>query len=318
MKKIKLFLLTAICIAMASSSAFAQTTKDEENASNAVAKYLKTLGYNAQIDTRDYSVNFYAKDTEKTFFWITFKEDKKSIIYTLHRRPIKMQTDQDTEEEVQRKLKYAVSASDIMNQLFPFKTYVIENRVEFVFDNYSTSPDEYVKVFPAIFKTMQNIGKDFKTYYDQVKAENPVNEIVVPQDKNSFGNANQGTMLDVTDIEFRVVDKNKNMISDYNKGIRKQTVNYIQPRLTVKTIDKGTYTIGYVIYDQNGKKLVPSTGDERSAITTVDITKKQKNPSQIELDIFGSSDGKIWKPGEYRVEFFENNVKIGEATFDVI
>lgn len=309
--------MAAICLLMAGGSASAQTAA-EKKASAVVTDYLNRLGYGPQIDPKDNSVNFYAKDKDKTFYWITFDETSPGIIYTLHRKPIKMQSENDTPEQVVRKTKYAAIAANRLNAEAQYKTYVKDTRVDFVFSNFASSPEEYVKIFPGAFKSMQNIAKDFKKLYDEAKNENPVNEIIVPQPNNNVAAPKQGVPLEVTGYDFRVVD-GKTVISDYGKPIRKSGIKYIQPCIYVKSPDKGVYDFGVVIYDPTGKKLIPTQGAYRSIMTTIEITKKEKNKEvPIELDVFGTDDGSIWQNGEYKVEFYENNLKIGETTFNIL
>lgn len=318
MKRIKSLILAAICILVATGSAFA-VSPGIKNAQNALSSYLKRQGYNSQIDNSDNSVNFQYKGY---LFYVTFEENGSGILYTLHRRAIKMESGPDDKRA--RRLENATLAANYMNANYPYKTYVNGTRVDFVYPTYAATPEDYIKAFPTILRSMDNIQKNFDRFYDVAKvkndsihqfwAKNDTSVLVVPQ-RRIQGVTNPQSLTVTGPVDFKVIDANGSTLADYGQSIRKSDLRYIQPRITLSANKKGTYHIGVVIIAPNGKMLVPSMRDNRTMITTKEIDKK---PTTVELDSFGSEDGKFWLPGEYKVMFYEDNHLLKETSFNVL
>lgn len=318
MKRIHSLILVAMCMIMATGSAFA-ISPAVRGAQMAVKNYLTKQGYTSQIDDKDNSVNFRFNNS---LFYVTFEETGSGILYTLHRTAIKFE--QGPSDANARRLENATVAANYLNGHYPYKTYVNGNRVDFVYPVFATSPEDYIKAFPTLLKSMTNIKENFDRYYKVAKtrndsihqfwARNDTSVIVVPQQK--VQGANTPPSLTVSGVpDFRIIDANGAVLTNYGESIRKSELKYIQPSITLTATKKGTYHIGVVIIAPNGKTLVPNMRDNRTIITTKEIDKK---PTTVELDSFGSPDGKFWEAGEYKVIFYEGNNILKETSFNVL
>lgn len=317
MKTSRFFLSLLMCMFLV-GNAFALTPK-EKAAQTALRKYLQDNNVNSKIDSRDNSVNFQYKSK---LFWVTFQENSKGVLYTLHRSPIKMESEKQSREKNARRNEIAIVASNYMNAGNDYKAYVSDNRVEFVFPVFAATPEDYTKVFMNILMSMDNVQDDFDRNYTRAKmftdsvhrywSNNDTSVIIVPQNNTQFVSSNN---LTISKVDFRIVDAQGKAISNYGESIRKSEIRFIQPQITVEASKKGMYHIGVEIKTPDGKKLLPSKNTMRTILTTVEVDKK---PKAIELGTFGSSNGSFWKAGEYKVTFFEDGNIIKTTTFTVL
>lgn len=320
MKKIYSILMVAICGLFAAPDSSA-ITRAEHEAQTAVNDYVRSLGWEAKIDKSDNSVNFRRKDI---LYWITFEEKEKGILYTLHRKTIKMDSENLEKEKIAQRVEISVIASNFMNNKFPFKTFVNGSKVEFVFPVFAATPEDFNKVFQSMLNTMVDLQKEFDRSYDRAKLvsdsihdywrNNDPKQLVIPQPGNEDA-PESGNNLTITSVDFKVVDYNRNNISGYGENIRKADIKFIQPMVKVQAAKKGKYEIGMCIYTPDGKMLVPYRGAKRTSVTTVDVTTK---PEYKELNDFGDKDGTFWSAGEYKVVFYEDNRVIKETSFNVL
>lgn len=320
MKRIKSLILTAICVVLAAGSASAFTSA-ERAAQLAVNNYLKKQGYSTKIDDKDQSVNFQYKSN---LFWVTFEESNNGVLYTLHRRPLKLDDEnKDDKEKLARQIEIAMIAADWVNSKYAYKTFVTGSRINFEFPTFASTPDDYIKVFPSVLKALAPAKDNFDAQWKKAKersdsihnywASNDPNTIVVPQLNPQVKQASNN--LIVTGVDFKVVDEGGRDISGYGQSIRKSDIRYIQPQITIQAPKKGMYNIGMLIVDPEGKKLLPEAKANRTSVTTVEIDKK---PTTVELNSFGSKSGSFWKAGEYTVTFYDGDQEIKRTTFTIL
>lgn len=319
MKKIFILISILSCILFGELSSSALTVAEEE-ALNAVKNFLNRRGTETQIDKSDNSVNFRKKDI---LYWVTFKEENKGMLYTLHRKTIKMVSENEDMEKNSRRIENATIASNYMNNMFPFKTLVNGSKVEFVFPIFAATPDEYLNVFQSVLNSMSDLQKDFDYCYDRAKlytdsvhnywSQNDTSLLVIPQ--KNINTVKNGKNFKITTVDFKIVDENGNDISNYGESIRKSDIKFIQPEVTAYAVKKGIYHIGMVIITPSGKTLVPEANANRTSTTVVELNTK---PTVVELNGFGSPDGDFWTAGEYKVIFYEDNRIIKETSFNVL
>lgn len=326
MKKLFKFFPALLCMLVVSNSASA-ITGTERAAQQSLKNYLTTNNVNCKIDNSDESVNFQYKNI---LYWVTFKEQNGGMLYTLHRAPIKMESEKAGQKEAdKRRIEIATYTSNILNNKYAYKTYVNNNRVEFEFPVFAATPEEYNKVFMKLLRTMENSKADFDAYYKTAKLkvdsihrywqENDTSTLIIPQQGIQVKAKDENT-LKIEGVEFRVVDAMGNVISDYGKSIRKSEIKYIQPMVLVSASKKGIYHIGVVIktpakYGRAPKTLLPDAEATRTLISTVEVDKKAKD---IELGKFGSNDGKFWEAGDYEVIFYQDGNEIYKTSFSVL
>lgn len=327
MKKTVLAIVTLLCMAFVADSAFAFTAA-EKNAQKALSEYLTNRSIANQLSDKDNSVNFLVtektnKKTEDILYWVTFEEKGNNILYTMHRRPVKMV---HPNPEVQnRDIEQATYAANMINADNPFKAYVKDGRIEFVYPMLAATPADYFKVFTTQMNSLRDAKSEFDRNIRRAKvttdsihnywATNDTSIIVVPQNKVS--NVQSGKSLKITSADFRNVGADGTVKSGYNENIRKDNVMFIQPKITVTSETTGNFRIGVKIITPKGKVLKPSRESFMTILTPTEIKKKGK-PIEIELDSFGIKDGSIWQAGEYRVLFYEDDREIFSTTFNIL
>ena len=330
MKTIKSLIVAALLGLFITNTANALNPA-ETFAQTAFRQYLTSIGIANDIDKKDNSVNFLQRENrDDVLYWVTFESvGNANILYTLHRRPIKMESTESTAEKNARRIEIASLAVNYMNANNPFKAYVNGNKVEFVYPILASSPDDYAKVFKKALESMKNAKKSYDACHERAKiktdsihnywTENNPNTIVVKQ--NGSAATQQSNNLTISSVEFRNVNDKNTVISDYGQSIRKSELQFIQPQVTIKATSKGVYHIGVVIITPDGKTLVPSNDTKRTILTTTEVDKKDK---AIDLGIFGAKGGKLsndkdlWQAGEYQVIFYENDREIKRTSFNVL
>lgn len=319
MKRIIHVFTVLICMISTVNVAYA-VTQAERDAQAAFRAYLSSKRVNSKIDDKDNSVNFQYKNK---LFWVTFKESGGVMLYTLHRAPIKMESDKQSREMNARRIENATIATSYLNAKTDYKAFVNGSRVEFVFPVFAANTEEYSKVFMTILKNMESVQEQFDKCYKVAKhtsdsihnywSQNDTSIIVVPQPSSEQIASTKN--LAISKVDFRIVDENGNPISEYGESIRRSDIKFIQPQITVKASKKGLYHIGVVITTPRGKKLLPSQNSVRTMISTVEVDKKGK---AIDLGSFGSKTGDFWRAGEYKVSFYEDGNLIKTTTFNVL
>lgn len=326
MKNLKT-LFVFLCLLVGTNSIFA-ILPEERQAQLAVKEYLEKQRYNPQIDDTDNSVNFYRSEKIKgnnkdILFWITFEKVQDGVLYTLHRKPIKMESENSSPEENARRIENSVVAANLLNNKTPFKTFVNVSKVEFVYPVCSPTPADYVRMLPYLIKSMSDIEGKYDECHRRAKVINDSihdywknfdpTALVIPQNKEVMAKVNPN--ISITGVDFRVVDDNGNIISDYGNNIRKADIKFIQPRIKVSSTREGNYGIGMLITTPDGKRLLSSPTAKLTSVTNVEVKKKA---AEVELNGFGSVDGAYWVPGEYKVTFYENNIPVKETSFNVL
>lgn len=315
MKNFKLLLLlAAVMFGFMSASAI---NVNELQAQNEVKNYLTRQGFTVEIDDTDNSVMFRQQDI---LYWITFQGERggNGVLYTLHRRPIKLRADKDDDDAANRKNEVAIIAANTLNRTMKYKTFVKDCRVDFVFPMYASTPQEYIKQLRDVLESMLNIKKEFTQAFDRSKSvadsihkfwnQNDTARVILPQkqsakelktvnikiNKVSIGSANSNS-----------VDSDRELIVPFDGILQSRNCQYIVERLSISAESTGECVIGVKIFNPQGKFLAPT----KEAVYTVELpieVKKGKKDMEIEMPGFGTTDSNFWKPGVYRMEIYEN------------
>lgn len=313
------FLLAAIC----SLGVYAQRaylSEEQEKAQTSLIKYLRLKKYSPSIDPSDQSVCFKSGDI---LYWVTFDGNTSPLLYTLHRRPIRFGNNED--KDISRRREVAEKAANMVCAERTVKAFLNNNKVEFCFPIYAATPEDFQQVFSSALAAFKNIKKSFDTNY--AKARVKVDSIhnywcnldttIVVVKQNNQSTVRTQKMLDIQSISVRVVDDDGSVISDYDKGIRKSSCEFLQERIEVTAQKAGVYKIGVKLYDPNGKLLVPDENARFTTITTIEIKKAGKAEIH-ELLKFGSQDKDIWQAGEYKVKFYEDDTEIFSDAINIL
>lgn len=322
MKNFKvLVLLVTLMAAAFGVKAQPQMTVAERSAQKAVVDYLKHQGFETEIDNSDNSVLFKQSDV---LYWITFKGNTSGVLYTLHRRPIKLNgNDKDAVRANIRKEK-AIAAANMVNRKEPYKVTVTDGRVNFSFPVFSSTPAEYISQLTNVFNTMKNAKQEFdkayegnaKLYTDSIHnywASNDTSRVILPQKMLGVNKKNHAEMA-VSKVEFASINGNGKSLVPYGGQLLQPNVQYLSEKIAITPTATGLFYIGVKLYDPDGKLIVANKESEFTTVTEFDVKKANKS-YEVELEPFGTSNYNFWRPGSYTIEIYDADVLVRKDVF---
>jgi len=325
MKNFRSLIATLVCVLLFGSTLYAQAEINdaERMAQKSMMEYLRSKGFAPTIDKADQSVNF---KKSNVLYWITFDGNASTMLFTLHRKPIKFTMDKDGQNKVNQKRELALYAANKITATNQYKAFLNGSRVEFIYPIYAKSADEYQTVFPKVLNAMSNIRESFDRNYKAAKLvvdsihnywANVDTAHVVLEQKTIANDIKAQRNLTITGISVRNVSSNGYVLSDYDEGIRKSKCQYIQEKIDLKATKSGMYKIGLQIVNPKGKILIPHKGATYTTVTTIDVPKANKE-IEVELLRFGTDAPDFWQPGEYKIYLFEDDNVIYDDAFNVL
>lgn len=322
MKNFKLIMLVAF-VALGCNMANALSVA-ELQAQKYVAKYLTDAGFTVEIDKDDDSVNFNQSGVN---YWITFKNGENGILYTLHRRPIKMRSASDDDETALRLTEKATYAANDVNRKRPYKVTVKDARVDFTFPVYASTPEEYTKMLLSIITPMYSCKEDFDKAFEHNKVtvdsihnywsyKDP-NAIILPQQKTKVVHKEKpGLKASKTNFASLSAPEKGEVLINYDTPLTQGKCKYLTEKFTVTSDTPGTYTIGFKLYNPDGKLIVPAKNAQFTTITEVEIKKAGKE-TEVTLTPFGTDNTSFWVPGVYLYELYDGDAKMLEDVFSI-
>lgn len=291
----------------------------EKSARDAMIRFLTERNYVCEIDPKDESLNF---KYNGNLHWITFESTEDNmVLYTMHRAPLLMTKESDSEEKANISVENGVFAANLVTAKNPYKAFLQGKKIEFQFPTFASSPEEYQKVMFTILRSMNNSKVSFN---DEMKEAQEVNDsihgywlydvggkYVLPADKSNTANSH----IRVTNVEFQNVDKNGKVITPYGTPLYGQEMMYLMPKVGIQPKDKnkGDYILTVNIFTPDGRMMVR---DLQQKETMQSIISVKKNDTQyFELPTVGDDYYQIWTPGIYIVQIFENSTPIYEQKF---
>lgn len=294
----------------------------QKKAQRSLIEFLRSKHYTPVIDSNDESVCFKKGDV---LFWITFEGNSSPLLYTLHRKGIKFTNDNKGGNSNLRRREVAEKAANRVCAQGVVKAYSNGNRVNFSLPMYAATPEAFEQVFSESMAAFDRIKDTFDSNYNKERVvvdsihsywyDIDTTVVVVPQ--NNAPEVARQRNLTIKSFSARVVDAGNAVLSDYDKSIRKSNCHYLQERVEVTAKNDGVYKLGVKLYTPDGKLLVPYKDARFTTITTIDIQKANK-PATFELLKFGSDKGDIWKAGEYKIEFYEDDTKIYTDAINIL
>lgn len=316
--------ILSLIILFATSGKAVALNAFEQNAQKQMNDYLRSHNYETRIMKDDNSINFMVGEN---IYWLTFKGDASGVLYTLHRRPIRLGEKNTSRTELNRLREKALNAAASMNAANDYKAYLKGNQVEFEFPVYATSPVEYQKVFNKVLSSLKRISMaDFES--EMKKATHTTDSIhrywenyapdkfVVrqPAYSNKPVIKPKGRVMASNPV-VRSVDMGGRVLIPYGEIIYQDKMQFIQPRLTVMTDKPDTYRMSVKIINPDGKTMVSAKDDDMTLILPVEIGKKEK---EIEFGTFGSTNNSTWKPGKYTLVFFSEGEEVARQTVNIL
>lgn len=315
-----LVIFAALLCCLAARAQRVKLNEAQKKAQTVIMTSLRAINYSPTIDTNDQSVCFKKGDL---LYWITFEGKSSPLLYTIHHKPIKFSLDNGN--DLSRRREVAEKAANMVNSRLTVKASMTGSRVNLSFPMYAASPEDFTRVLPACLDAFSSVRKEFDECYKiaRVKTDSihdywtnvDTMTVVVPQ-KNVAEAASQRN-LTISSISVRVVDDGNNVISDYDKGIRRKNCRYLQESIEMTAKNDGVYKVGVRLYTPEGKLLVPDKAARFTTVTTVDVRRANKMAT-YELLKFGSDDDQMWKAGEYKIEFYEDDNKIFTDAINIL
>lgn len=302
----------------------------ELSAQKSMNEYLKRKNYETKILENDQSINFMVNGN---LFWLTVEGNANGILYTLHRRPIKLTKNSTSKEEAALLCEKAIYAVNAMNAVNPYKTYLKGDRIEFEFPIYAITPGEYQTIFPIVLKKLNEVNQDhfrlrmeeatittdsIHNYWQSSAGANFVKDrLVVKQPVSSLNRktkkADSKTILSTPLIQS--VDKYGNVLIPYGEILYQDKMQFMQSKISASADKNDFYELSVQIITPDGKTMVPSAEDNMTITTEFKLGKKE---NIVEFTPFGSVDEVIWKPGKYTVIFFVNNEEALRQTVNIL
>lgn len=328
MKLLKRLLLVSLVLIGCSTSVIAQkskTTTTKELATHEVLmNYLTAQGFSPRYFKDDNSVNFKWK---KEVYWITYKRMEKVILFTLHRFPVEFKKDPNNPGRLMRQREIAGQATNAVNAKNDYKMYLKGNLVDIEFPIYAANVKDYLNVFPDLLLAMEDAKADFKKSFQASRnvcdsihnfwMTNDTTVQIMKQPSRNLELKKQGANIKILNTSARNVSAGGNVISDYDEGLRTSKMQFIQPRIKYIANNKGTFKIGVKIYTPDKKLLLPERDARYTTVTTISPNKTEKE-LEYDLDIFGSAAKDAWEPGEYVIEFYEDDVLLYNDAFNLL
>ena len=322
MKNLKfLFLLMALLIANIGGFAFNAV---EKAAQKEVKDYLERQGFKTEIDNDDNSVMFKQSDI---LYWVTFKalSDANGILYTLHRRPVKLPELKDGVVKANLNHEIAVYAVNELNEKFPYKAYVRGQRVNFEFPVYASSPQEYVKQLNNVLKSLRNAQNDFdaaarlsKATVDSIHnywADNDTARVILPGG-DRLGNIKTRSELKVGKVAIGSVDNRGDFIVDYDGFLTTRNCEFLMEKVAVSASVPGEYQLGVKILNPD-KKMIASAGNKEFTTELNLLIKKANKEQEVVFPPFGTTSPDFWQPGIYTIQIYDANVLVREDVFNI-
>lgn len=320
-KKILLIALAVLAVVIPSYSKNSLNPAEKE-AQKSMADFLRNLGYAIEIDERDQSVNFRKNDV---LYWITFEGTSTKMLFTLHRKNIRFDSDKRKPAEVSVDCEVAEKAANRLNATHPYKAYLKGKRVHFEFPTYASAAKEYQDVFNRVLGSMKDIREDFDAEFKKSRlevdsihnhwADIDTVHLVVPQ--NNVPQTKTARNFRISSIAVRNLNGSGGVISGYDQGLRKNKCQYVQERVSVTANKPGVYKIGLRIVTPDGKILIPFKEARFTTVSTIDV-KKAGKPEVFELEKFGTDSADFWEPGEYKLLFYEDDNLIYQDAFNIL
>lgn len=322
MKIIKFFCIAMMALLYSGIASAQRVTLNEtqKKAQKSIVEFLRSKHYSPSIDTSDQSVCFKKNDV---LYWITFEGNSSPLLYTIHRKGIKFASDKDN--TLNRCREIAEKAANMVCAQRVVKAYMNGNKVDFCLPMYAATPEDFQQVFSSGMAAFDNIKQVFDNNYKKgrVIADSihsywsnvDTTVVVVPQ--NNASEVTSQRNLTISSFSVCVVDAGGTIVSDYDKSIRKSQCRYLQERVELSAKNDGLYKLGMKLYTPEGKLLVPNKDARFTSITSINVPKANKI-NTYELLKFGSDNGNIWKAGEYKIEFYEDDTVIYSSTINIL
>lgn len=321
MKDFKFFIAFALLFIFGGLSANAlRLNDDEKKAQKSVVEFLRTKKFAPSIDPNDQTVCF---KRDGVLYWVSVKGDANRMLYSLYRNGIKFANPDDP--KLSRKSEVALMAANNLNASRTIKSFQKGGVVRFVFPMYAKTPEEFQAVFSSMMRAFDDIKADFDAQYKLAKLKVDsihshwynLDTTIMVVNQQGVANTAPTRNLKISRISARNVDASDNVISDYDQGIRKSKAQFIQEKVSLTADKAGMYKVGVRLYNPEGKLLVPNDKARFTTISTIDVKKAGKE-ADYDLLKFGSKDSEIWLPGEYKIEFFEDDTRIFSDSIHIL
>lgn len=296
----------------------------EPSTREAIMNYLRVQGFSPKYFSDDNSINFKWK---KEVYWITTDRKEKVTRYTVHCFPVEFKKNPKDPGRLNRQREVAAQATNAINASHDYKMFLKGNSVNIEFPIYASNVKDFLNVFPDLLLAMENAKRDFQKSFRASRAvcdsihgfwmNNDTTIRVMKQPAQNVAIKKHNANIKIISTSARNVTSGGSVISDYDQGLRTSKMEFLQPKITYTASNKGTFKIGVKIYTPDKKLLLPAKDARYTIVSTVTVKKTDKELEQ-DLDIFGSKEKDAWEPGEYIIEYYEDDIPVYNDAFNLL
>ena len=284
MKIVKYILIVEVLILSAFHAYGKDLTPRQKAFQSSIMQFLKEEGFSPKID----DVNDLTFKKEGNLYWIEIS-DNSPIYIELHRLGLSCENaDMDVVLEACNHANKTIKC---------IKAIMGTTSVSLAVELYCHSEEEFKYIFYKNLSSLDDGYDALKDYYDGHKNATTSS---APFALNSVSVAN--------------VKKDGTIINDYGTRIYDYQTMYIKPRIKVKVNTSGTYTIKVKFFTSDGMSTGTSSPSGFSYSNR--ITMSQGNHYYY-LDGWGNANAGNWEKGDYRLEFYYGNRRIGNYSFTI-
>ncbi len=321
MKTLRLIVALALVSLLGVADMYAVKLNDsEKEVQRSLVEFLRSRKFAPSIDANDQSVCF---KKDGVLYWIEFKGNSDMMLYTLYRNGVNYAKPDDP--KLSHKSEVAMMATNMINTNGVVKAYQRGGTASFCMSMYAKTPTAFQEAFASQMRALSTVKDDFDKYYKYCKAKvdsihrywYDLDTAAVVMEQRATFTAAPARNLEISRISVRNIDVNDNIISDYDQGIRKSKASFLQPKVTLKADQSGMYKVGMKLYTPNHKLLLPSKDARFTTISTIKVAKGNKE-AEYDLLKFGSKNPDDWAPGEYKIEFYEDDTLIYTDAINIL
>lgn len=282
MKRVK-YIFTMMGVLLLTFHAYGKDLTPQQKAFQAsIMQFLKEEGFSPEID----EVNDLTFRKEGNLYWFEFS-DSSPIYMEFHRLGLNSKN-ADTDVVLQ--------ACNYANKTIKcVKAIMLTTSISLSVELYCHSVEEFKYIFYKSMRSLDDGYNALKEYYDKHQGNMPSAPFTI----NSVTVAN--------------VKQDGTIINHYGTKIYDFQTMYIKPRINVTVSKPGTYDIKVKFITPTGMSTGTSSPTGYTYSNRITMTQDQ----HYYLDGWGNANAGNWGKGNYRLEFYYKNKRVGNYSFTI-
>ena len=279
----KLFLLLTITCLMATGSVWADDLNEQQYMLRAdIQKFLNGEGYSNEIDN-DGDIAF-RKDGKRYYVSVSDVDDNPMYVSLALLYQYDDKYSRDNLLHLMPELNFYKGTKFLLN------TYTYSMRAEM----YLTSAEPFKNAFYKLMSQIASMEEELET------------EIYKVIEANS---------IKISSIYMANADEDDNLISAFGERINSSQTQYLKTRFYATVKNEGTYTFYLKFFNANGD--LSTSNSSPDGYTFKYTTTLSSGYKQVDFPGWGGKDAGHWRAGDYKVEIYLNDIKLGEKEFVV-